>query len=250
MRSLLALPLALLCAAAPFSARADTVVVPNAYESQEAPGLFVFPFATSQVSNYPVRYQQVYGATEFPALGDVMTISELRFRIDYATGDRNPFEVEQVEVRLSTTAAAPDALGAGSTAALDGNVGLDETLVYTGGLSWNACGTQLCPPEPAPFDLAIVFSEPFVYDPTAGNLLLEVVNGSESYPIQTFDAVNATDAISNAREVRDRDDGTPLFPSDTYGLVTQFVYTVPEPGSLGATLAALLAVAGLRSRRA
>jgi len=250
MRALSALLLALLLTT---PAQGDTLVVPNGFENVDASGPgFVFPFATSLISNYPLRFQQVYEASSFPDLDDVLTISELRFRINSPDGDRDPFTVEQVEVHLSTTAVAPDALTNGSTQALDDNVGADDTIVFTGGLSWDPCGSDPCLAPPAPFDLAVVFATPFSYDPTAGNLLLEVFNGSEEYPIQIFDALGVTgDAISNAREVLSRSDlTTHLFPSDSFGLITQFVYTVPEPGSTGAALVALLGMAALVRARA
>jgi hypothetical protein len=49
-------------------------------------------------------------------------------------------------------------------------------------------------------------------------------------------------------ELRELGTGNPLFSGNSAGLVTQFVYTVPEAGGTGATIAALLALTGLRRR--
>ena len=89
--------------------------------------------------------------------------------------------------------------------------------------------------------------------PLDGNLLLEVYNLSTLYPTQFFDAVNSpSDGIGHVREVLNRNDPEQsLFPTDapSNGLVTQFVYTVPETGSLASGAAALLAAGALRRRR-
>jgi hypothetical protein len=249
MRFRPALLVALLCVA-PALARAAVVVVPNAYANAEAPAAFVGPFATFTTANYPVRYQQVYGAAEFAELAEELLISELRFRMDGPNGDSFPFTVQDVDVRLSTTTAAVDSLAEGSTAALDSNVGSDDTLVYTGMLKWNPCSTAACT-SPAPLDLPIPLTTPFTYRPGDGNLLLEVFNMSpiESLPINFFDTADAVgDTTANSREVLLRSDQTTHeFMADSRGLVTQFVYT-PEPDALAASLAAVLSVAALRRR--
>lgn len=241
--------------AAPISvAGADTLVTPVGLDLENVDGAqaFAFPFARGnpQFSNLPYRYQQAYAASEFDSIGDVIGISELRFRIDKATGDRSPFTVQSVEVRLSVTQVDPDALATGSTAAMDGNIGSGQTLVYQGSLDWAPCDAGTCP-LPA-FDLAIPFTEDFFYDPLDGNLLLEVYNLSETYPTQFFDAVNSTsDGIGHVREMLDfANPSVSLFPTDapSNGLVTQFVYTVPEAGSALGAATALLAIGMLRRR--
>ncbi|RIK93748.1 MAG: hypothetical protein DCC71_23920 [Proteobacteria bacterium] len=256
IRSTLAV-FALLAAVHPWTAHGDTLVTPTGLnlENVDGPQAFAFPWARGnpEFSNFPYRYQQGYAASEFDSIGDVLQISELRFRVDQATGSRTPFNVGDVEVRLSVTTVDPDELATGSTEALDGNIGARQTLVYEGPLAWDPCDVAVCP-VPA-FDLAVPFVTDFVYDPlTDGNLLLEVYNLSEVYPTQFFDAVNTpADGIGHVREVLDRNDvANHLFPTDapSNGLVTQFVYTVPEAGSAASAAAALLAVAALRRRRA
>jgi hypothetical protein len=233
-------------------AQSDTLVVPEAFENADAPTSLVFPFAVGLFSNLPYRYQQVYAASDFPETegGDVLTISAIRFRIDQPQGGKEAMTVQDTDVFVSTTAKGADGLSAGSEDALDSNPGADSALVYTGSLAWDPCGaadTCVLPP----FDLEIVFGDPFVYDPASGNLLLEVFNFSTEFPFQLFDAVNAVDGISHVREVAVN--GNPTmheFPAaSSTGLVTQFVFTVPEPGAFAAIATALATLAGTRRRR-
>jgi hypothetical protein len=249
-RSGLAL-LALAAAGASLPAQGDTVVIPAIYENVDGNSNLVFPFGALDLppSNYPFRFQQVYGAAEFGELPEAITISAVRFRVDQGTGGRDPFSVQSLELRLGTTSKAPDAL---TSLELGSNIdGGDTTLVFTGELNWDPCDAGPCP-LPA-FDLEIAFSTPFVYDPTAGNLIVDFTNLSETYPIQLFDVANTVgDGVSHVREVLDRDNtANHIFvdPS-TVGLVTQFVYTVPEPGAFASVAAALLAIAAVRRSRA
>ena len=232
------------------AAHADTVVIPSAYASQDAPTEVAYPFAVGQFSNRPYRYQQVYDATGFGSPGDVIWISDIAFRVDQPNGDLGAFVVQDVDVHLSTTAKAVNGLSGGSTAALDSNVGNDSTLVFSGTLNWDPCGATACVFDP--FDESIHFTTPFVYDPTAGNLLLEIYNFSTPpFPNNFFDAVQNDASMSNTRDMIDVVDGTTHhFFTDAVGLVTQFTFTVPEPGAISSVASALLALAGLKRRRA
>jgi hypothetical protein len=231
---------------------AETLVSPAIYENSDGGGSTPFPFAVSVFSNLPFRHQQVYAATEFTGIQEPITITELRFRIDQLNGDRNETDPDpDVQVLLSVTSKAPDMLATGSSAALDSNIGTGQALVFDGILEWDPCGAGNCPLPP--FDLVIPLSPGYVYDPTAGNLLLEVYNVATEFQSQFFDAATAVDGVSTVREVIDADDMvTHLWPTDSAsaGLVTQFEYFVPEAGATLSACAALLALAGARRRRA
>lgn len=233
------------------AARAETLAVPSALETVSANTGNAIPFGKAIFNaNEPVRYQQIYDASEFVGIGDVITISELRFRIDEGQQSSEPRTFDLIEVRLSTTGKPNDGLDA---AVFDNNVGADDTLVFSGSFTWDACGigTDPCqPPFPQPFELAIPLSTPFQYDATAGNLLLEVYNDDEEPVIGYFlDQENSPgDSVSRVVEVREFNSGNPILSGNSAGLVTQFVYTVPEAGSVATALSALLALVGLRRR--
>lgn len=239
---------ALLGVAATPASHADTLVVPAARETVEGNGANAIPFGKSPASANPVRYQQVYAASEFAGVGDLLTITELRFRIDSANGLAAPVQFDEIEVRLSTTDVTPDAM---DTLNYDNNVGADDTLVFTGSFLWDACGegsADCVGAGPRDFDLPIPLSQPFVYDPAAGNLLLEVYNNDPTTVIGYFLDVEVTLGDSVSRVVQ-TDSPTGSLQANSAGLVTQFVYTVPEAGSFASGAAALLAAGVLRRRR-
>ena len=122
------------------------------------------------------------------------------------------------------TAIGPDNL----FTTFDDNVGGDEVVVYRGALTMTSSVTG---PGPYDFDLVISLQTPFLYDPTAGNLLFELRNYSGESPFNGFlDAENTFgDAISRV--------DSSSFPSDpetatgnagSLGLVTLFTFIPPE----------------------
>lgn len=242
----------------------ETAVVPPSFENVCATGAASsqpFPFATAPTFNHPYRYQQVYKAAAFPdvAPGEVLRISEVRFRVDELSAGLEEITYSDITVNMSTTAQTAGTLQTGSTAILDANHGADLTTVFSGDFTWDACGTpdtcalHTCGPNttPMPFDQAIVFDRRFDYDPTLGNLLLEVYNLDPTKQIQLFDAADVPNPqTSRVREVIDPSTQNHIFPVNfpNVGLVTEFVYTAPEPGE--AALAAAVGLALLALRRA
>src|SRR5687768_15008009 len=108
-----------------------TLVAPGAWATTEAPTNNTFPFGSSGV-----RYQQVYGASEFTSAGGPLVISAMRFRRDGTTG--SPFtDTITWTIRLSTTSAAPDGL----SATFASNIGGDVVTVFSGTQSFNASST-------------------------------------------------------------------------------------------------------------
>ncbi len=195
---------------------ADTVTLPAANESTEGNNANIVPFGSA-----PLRYQQVYDASEFPG---PFFIVDMGFRPDGSFGKAFGDEtITNIEIRLSTTASAVDAL---STTFAD-NIGSDETLVHSGPLTLSSADVPLI------FDIVIPFSTPFFYDPAEGNLLLEVKNFSGNL---TFDelgfwdaSVDQNDAVSRLVSVQ-ADPNDITGSQDSLGLVTQFGL-IPEPNS-------------------
>ncbi len=232
------------------AAEAATFVVPNANETVDANSNNSFPFLT----NFSFRYQQVYDASQFGALSGPELITGIRFRPD-GTNNFSPFSfvISDIEIRLSTTSAAPDGLDP----FFANNVGADVTVVHSGPLPLSTANAP-GPGDTKVFDVEIPFSQSFPYDPSQGNLLLDVRRVSTDFLSGSLDAATVeSDSVSRALTLGDPD-ATTATSVNTLGLVTQFTtgpIPVPALGPGARVLLALLlasaplAVSGLRRQR-
>jgi Dockerin type I domain len=150
-------------------------------------------------------------------------INRIAFR---GHGPGVPFSgaVAQLQVNLSTTSKAPDGLS--STFA--GNVGADDTQVFSGpfqtAITFNG--------DPGNFEVVVNFTTPFFYNPSKGNLLLDIRNtqgGVEVPPNdQELDGTSATgDSVSRVYNYGDVTAATAgqtggADEKDTYGLIAKF----------------------------
>ena len=211
------------------------VVVPNALTLFEGNANGRLPFGSNQSTR---RYQQVFAASEFPCPAVPRRLTGLRLR-PTETLEGTPSWIIEVDIRLSTTSKAPDGL---STAYVV-NVGADETVVY-GPASLTLSTTNTGAP-PKDFDFVIPFQRDFLYDPTAGNLLLDVrILQFDLQVSNLFDAeASGTDGVSNVQGFHPT-----IGAASTLGLVVQFTVdpgVVPALRPTGtAALVALLLAAG------
>ena len=191
-----------------------------------------FPFGCS----YNTEYQQVYNSGQFSG---PITITDLEFYNTQFDDGATSTNSGTWTIYLSTTAADSNTIS--STYA--SNIGVDNTEVFSGNLAqtWAFGDT-----------LEIVLTAPFTYDPSQGNLLLDVVGSGITEPggIIHFD-VNSTDSAftrvycSSGVACSDGDVDT------GYGLVTGFeggTSGVPEP-STEALFGLGVAALGLVRRR-
>jgi hypothetical protein len=239
----------------PLAATADTLVVPTAQANVDGNTSNAGPFGKlTEFNNDPYRTQQVYAGSVFPQGAEGITISELRFRTDFLQGEAGPITSNAVEISLSTTSKAVDGL---DFTDLSLNVGADQQVVYSGPLTLQSCN---CGTPTHDFDVLVTLQEPFFYVPSQGNLLLDVVNTSDPYPLAfLIDAQDNTipnpddpaDETSRLVEVIRLSDGGHEIVGElvSTGLVTQFVYTAPEASGSAAGLAAMLALAAWKRAR-
>jgi hypothetical protein len=160
--------LSFLVMAAPPELGAASVVVPTSIANADSQ----FGSGFLRAANY--RSQSVYGAVNFPS--DIgLVITELRFRPDYFYGRAFTATISNIQINLSTTLRNPESLS--STFA--NNVGTDDTVVFSGSLT---VSSQFIGPPTGPkeFDIVVPLTTPFLYNPAAGHLLLEVRNFSGS----------------------------------------------------------------------
>jgi hypothetical protein len=223
------LPVLALCTLSSVPLRADLVTVPNALTNVEGNGNNNFPFDSIS----PMRYQQVFAASQFPSGGGLIT--QIAFRPDGLVGIPFDVTINNIQIDLSTTLVAPDALSNVFAA----NVGPNDAVVYSGALSLSSADTGP-PGGPKAFDIIINLQTPFFYVPALGNLLLDVRNNSglPSGAAGGFDSENLVgDSVS--RVLGNIGSATASI-NDTEGLATQFTFAAqtPEPGSLS-----LLAIA-------
>ena len=208
----------------------------------------MYPFGLYDAGLESMRYQQVYGGARFAEINPKgVMITEIGWRINPLMTDGLISEQPNFQVSLSTTARNPDEL---STVFAE-NIGSDETVVFgPSGTFW--------PDEDHTFSYGIVLDSPFFYDPSKGNLLLDVRNFEAEepelpLPKYYMQPVIALDIVG--------DDTSRVFApgvnatsgiADTLGIATRFaVEPIPEPSTI---VHGVLGLAGffffLRNKRA
>jgi hypothetical protein len=207
----------------------SSLVAPNGYGNVEGNSSATSPFTSSSF-----RLQMVYNASLFAGLGPIR-ISSISFRIDGASSGDVLYVFSGATVQLSTTPVAPDAL----SPVFANNVGGNVQTIFNGAISFG--GAYQAGASPQPFGQSIPGSSSFIYDPSQGNLLLDIFagGGMTVFPGALDAQFTAGDSISRVFANSE----TALSGTvDSLGLVTRFGYTVPEPSTWAlAALAAVLA---------
>ena len=144
------------------------IVVPNGQATIEGNSNNLAPF--SLASFVPSqRYQQVFAASEFAVLSGPQLITQISFRPDAEFGGAFSSTIPDIQINLSTTSAQPDSL----SMILANNIGPDDTMVFSGSLSLSSADSGPLG-GPKDFDIVIALQTPFLYDPSVGDLLLDV----------------------------------------------------------------------------
>jgi hypothetical protein len=198
-----------------------------------------FPFG----GLYDGEYQQVYTHSLFTG---PITISNLEFYNTQFDSGSTMLGGATTTISLSTTSADWNTISATFAA----NIGANNTTVFSGDLSqaWAFGNT-----------LHINLTTPFTYDPSMGNLLMDVfVSGSDSPIPVFFDTNGFNGGLFNGNTFFGRvycpggiDCGGTGTVNNGYGLVTGFSTgaTVPEPGSLMLLGSGLIGVVGIMRRK-
>jgi len=230
--------------------RADVIVAPNANVALEGNASSTAPF------NGPFRYQQDYEAFQFG--GTPFLINAIAFRADASQSAAFSATVANMTVMLSLTNKGTNGGAGGMSSTFAANILGPQTTVFSGGITFNSAPTG----SPHAFDVVIPLTTSYLYDPSQGNLLMEIVNQSAwaVTPGSQFGFLDFDFSNSSPRPIaRIFANGGPSSPTATVanandpnrGLVTEFIgtaFSVPEPASLGFMLIGLGAIARRRRR--
>ncbi len=205
---------------APQAPSATNIVIPSSDAANEASSASYDPYSQSSM-----RYQQVYSASQFSKSG---LISEISFRPDGSlgtgTGVPQPLMPTPLSIKviLSTTNKEPGSLSTTFTQ----NLGLDNTVVYDStvngpwSFSTSYAGTA---PGPNAFDVRLRLPVPFPYNPSEGNLLVDITitSGASGMP-----ELDADDSQSGTMSSIYAPSATAMSATVTQaaGLVTQFTF--------------------------
>jgi PEP-CTERM motif len=233
-------------------AGAAVIVVPNnnATVGGDAQGPAPFSFYGSTGSHDQI----VYPSSQF---GGTQNITGIQFRAfpgsSISAFSAGSFSISNVTISLSTTAASE--MGADELSpTYANNVGANNEVVYSGPLTLTTSDMNVPGGTTKMFDYSVNLQDAFAYNPSQGNLLLDVnipvgatVSGA-GFGFVTFDEVNDVgDGIASI--VSSGAPGTTGTYS-TAGPITQFtVASVPEPASIGVVGAGVLGLLARRRRK-
>lgn len=209
--------------------RAQVFVSPRNYVTAEGSGgLNSAPF------NNVCRYQQIYAASEFAPLTGPRLITQIAFRADTTQPSAFTRTFTNIQVNLSTTTRAINALN--STFA--SNVGSNDTVVFSGSLSFTTANT-IAFGTAKQFDMVINLTTPFLYDPNAGNLLLDIRNFS-SGSVAYFDGASDSSGSRVRLNFLDGSTSGATGTVQAFGICTRFTFQKIMPtGPVVPELAAL-----------
>ena len=225
-------------------ADAAVIVTPNGDAGAYGGAASTAPF------NGPFRYQQDYAASQFG--GSEFEITEIAFRpANIQTAAFNA-TVPNMTVMLSLTGKGTTGGASGLSSTFANNPLGAQTTVFSGSLTFNSNPVGV----PHGFDIVISLTTPFLYNPSEGNLLMEIDNQS-AWDVSPGSQFGFLDFSINNSMARVYANGSASSPNATAanandpgrGLVTEFVgeeVSVTEPSSMALLLVGFAAAAWRR----
>jgi hypothetical protein len=163
--------------------RAQVIVVPNALATNDGNGS-----GTSTAGPASVRWLTIHDASQFAALSGPSFLTQFAYRPDSILSQSGPRSLT-LQIYASTTSRSV----AGLSTTFAENLGTNNTLVFDGTVNLTT-GNLPGPGNTRQFDYLFPFTTPFLYDPAAGNLVLDLQIQSNGSAV-TFDTVSGDPAI-------------------------------------------------------
>ena len=163
--------------------RAQVIVVPNANATND--GNSAIDTGAPGPGPNATRYMLILDASQFGALAGPSFLTQLALRPDRVPGRSGP-HTNAMRIYASTTRRTVT----GMSTSFANNLGTNNTLVLDGSVTYitqNLPG----PGNTRQFDLVTPLTTPFLYDPAAGNLLLDFQSSSGSGSGFGWDSVTA-----------------------------------------------------------
>ncbi len=231
---MLVLVSALLLGVIPSSrAAAITVVSPQAYENTEGES------SVGEGSFSPFRYQAIFPAADFAALGGVPHfLTSITIRPDQSLTSPRTVTFPDSQVRFSTTTISPE----NRSSRFDDNFGPDVTQVSRGLVTLVADADSLTTVPRKFYQISYPQEFFFLYDPSQGNLLFDYIGWGGASPSTVEDKTTSGLTTLFASSP------TAEFGGPVVAGIHQFTF-VPVPEPSGALLAVGIIVLAATARR-
>jgi|GEM_PF-3309491 len=231
MKKLIVL-VSLLLNACVLNAQTNKTVVPSGFADKNGN-------IADSIFSHGFDFQEIIRSSSLsPAWPTPVLITGIAFRLPGGVSSMNTL-VSRIEIRLSTTSVAPEQI----TTSWFSNRGSDaKTVFFHDNVLLTAAGGQAV----NPFEIQIHFDQPFIYDPSTGNLAMELRTTDPGFGSRTIDAygfgsLNSATPIGAITESFNGPVG--------YGLISEFSWTVvPEPQTWCLGIFGLLAVCTVRHK--
>ena len=200
--------------------RAQVIVVPNTLATDDGNGS-----ATSTEGPASVRWLHIHDASQFGALLGPSFLTKFAYRPDQILGQSGPRSLT-LRIYASTTSRS---VGGVSTTFAE-NLGTNNTLVFDGTVTVTTANLP-GPGNTRQFDYVFAFTTPFLYDPAAGNLALDLQIEASGSAL-TFDTVSGDPAIGR---VLNTGSSTATTGDIRFSHVTQLTFEAPPQVTIRAS---------------
>lgn len=172
---------------------AETIVVPNSFETTEASSFTSVPFNYQHtILTNSIRVQTRYPASQFAGLNGVPAyITRIAHRPNFGgAGNFGPVTISDVLITLATMPSSQVDL----SLTLDDNIPNAALVVHNGDLILDTAFADATSGTTKKFDIVIDLQTPFLYDPSTGDLVVEVqIPPNSGAATNNFDAVGVVE---------------------------------------------------------